>query len=153
MASHVVTSLGFNVKRLAKMVEWVGRREAGTSVTREVHAFERVTIQKAKVMSQDQVVFGCAITNAAGEGQACLLAESIRTYGGRFSAQPISVFVPAHSYRMSEGMATAFERLGVRRLEFDIDPVAKGVPFTGKVMASAMAEKLLSGDSSGADGS
>jgi len=95
--------------------------------------------------SQIQVVFGSAVTSASAAAQLCLLAKSIRRYGGRFANCPIWAFVPAQLLRLPEERVEAFAQLGVRTMECEIEPVAQGFPFASKVMASAMAEDLLGG--------
>jgi hypothetical protein len=92
-----------------------------------------------------QVIFGSAVISAPAAAQLCLLAKSIRTYGGRFANCPIWAFVPAQLLRLPEERSEALEQLGVRTIEFEIDPIAQGFPFASKVMASAMAEDLLAG--------
>lgn len=48
-------------------------------------------------------------------------------------------------HRLSEKARMAFERLGADIRSFPVDPLARGFPFAGKVLASAAAEELAQG--------
>ena len=100
-------------------------------------------------MSEQSLIFGCAVTSAESEAQACLLAESVRAYGGRFSSAPIWAFSPRgatkKAFRYSKRTAAVFEMLAVETKQVEIDPVVHGFPFAGKVLASAAAEEQAAG--------
>jgi hypothetical protein len=102
-------------------------------------------VKASNSFGQDQLLFGCAVTSATSEAQACLLAESIRRQADRFAMAEIWVFEPLTAYELSERGADRLDRLGVSRVEFVIDPGWQGIPFASKVAASAAAEMLAAG--------
>jgi hypothetical protein len=99
----------------------------------------------SNTLAGDQLIFGCAVTGLAGENQACLLAESIRSNCGRYANAPIWIFAPTGLYDLSDDALSTLGRLGVRPLDFTLDPDWQGIPFASKVAASATAEALAIG--------
>ncbi len=94
--------------------------------------------------SKTDLVFGCFVGHPQAEGQAALLVESLRTFGGKYKDAPFQVFHPA-------GRAPA-ERHAARLREFraetvpcTIPPEAARFPFAGKAYASAQAEAAAEG--------
>jgi hypothetical protein len=85
------------------------------------------------------------VSSVETEAQACLLAESIRANGGAFSESGLWIMVADDVHRLSERAHMAFERLGADIRSFPVDPLARGFPFAGKVLASAAAEELAVG--------
>jgi hypothetical protein len=92
-------------------------------------------------MKHDRIIFGCAVSGATSQAQACLLVESIRRHAGRFADQAIWVFKPQGGDDLTERTSGTFDRLRVRTIAFEIDSGWRTIPFAGKVAASAEAER------------
>lgn len=92
-------------------------------------------------MDANQIIFACAVTSAEHVGQACLLAESIRAFAGRYSGGPIWVLVAGKVGRLSDRARQAFDRLEVRTIHFQFDADLRAFPFAGKVLGAAAAEQ------------
>lgn len=93
------------------------------------------------------MIFACFVAGQKDIPKALILAESIRTFAGDFSAAPIWLMAPIGFEHPSNGIKTKIESLDIELHPFEIDDQATGFPFAGKVVASAAAESLAIGQS------
>jgi hypothetical protein len=94
--------------------------------------------------SKTDLIFGCFVGHPQAEGQAALLAESLRTFGGKYKDAPIWVFHP--SGRAPEKRhATRLREFRAEMIPCTIPPEAARFPFAGKPYASAAAEAAAEG--------
>jgi hypothetical protein len=91
------------------------------------------------------IVFATYAEDAASLRNVALMAESIRTFGGACSGQPIRAYMPADlaGDRETEAM---LEGLGVEIRPSETPEDALWFYFAGKVFASAAAEKDATGE-------
>ena len=88
------------------------------------------------------MIFACFIAGHKDIPKALILAESIRSFAGEFSAAPIWLMVPQGSRQPSKKIRKKIDALDLELHSFEIDAQASGFPFAGKVVASAAAESL-----------
>ena len=88
------------------------------------------------------MIFACFIAGHKDIPKALILAESIRSFAGEFSAAPIWLMVPQGSRQPSKKIRKKIDALDSELHSFEIDAQASGFPFAGKVVASAAAESL-----------
>jgi hypothetical protein len=81
----------------------------------------------------------------ASETNALLLAESIRSFAGSHSGEPIWFFTPEHGERLSMTVRDRLLSLNVTLIPFEIDPEVARFPFTGEATAAALAEERARG--------
>ncbi len=80
--------------------------------------------------------------------QSCLLAESIRTFGGQMADTPIWVLVPQTTNSLATEIKHKLEALQVRLIPFILDETVQSFPFAAKVVAAAGAERAAVRESS-----
>src|SRR4030042_1290955 len=69
-------------------------------------------------------------------------ASSIRKFGGKFSSNPIWIFIPNKIENLSETKREKLLELGVEFFPFTIDESASRFPLAAKPFAAAEAEKV-----------
>lgn len=89
-----------------------------------------------------RLTYAYLVSNKEDERKALIQAESIRTFTGSLSDNPIWVFIPKDVEKLSKQRRERFNSLKVDLYPFEIDPQTAKFPFAGKVVASAAAETL-----------
>ena len=89
-----------------------------------------------------KMTFACSAVQKKEVVQALLLAESIRTFAGKYSNLPFLLMVPEGDSLLSRKQLAKAKELEVELQYFDIDPQAAKFPFTAKVIAAGVAETL-----------
>ena len=87
-----------------------------------------------------KMIFGCFVTGTKDASRALLLAESIRTFAGEYSNLPFFMMYLQGNDPLTSTQLALIEHLDVELHTFELDPIAAGFPFAGKVAASAAAE-------------
>jgi hypothetical protein len=77
----------------------------------------------------------------SSETNAILLAESIRSFGGDLSENPINFYTPRDGMRLSEAFRERLSGLGGTLVPFVIDDEPLGFPFMAHAFAAARAEE------------
>jgi hypothetical protein len=91
---------------------------------------------------KERLIFASIVSpRKASETNALLLAESIRSFAGSHSGEPIWFFTPGHGERLSTTVRDRLLRLNVTLIPFEIDPELARFPFTGEATAAALAEE------------
>ncbi len=88
------------------------------------------------------MIFACYVADQKDIPTALILAESIRSFAGDFSAVPIWLMMPQESKQLSKNVRAKIDALDLKLHPFEIETQAAGFPFAGKVVASAAAESL-----------
>jgi hypothetical protein len=78
----------------------------------------------------------------SSEIDALLLSESIRTFAGSLSQNPIWCFTPEHERQLPSAVKDRLFALNVTLIPFKIDREILRFPFTGEVFAAALAESM-----------
>jgi hypothetical protein len=95
---------------------------------------------------KERLIFASIVSpRKASETNALLLAESIRSFAGSHSGEPIWFFTPGHGERLSTTVRDRLLRLNVTLIPFEIDPELARFPFTGEATAAALAEEKARG--------
>jgi hypothetical protein len=89
-----------------------------------------------------KMIFACFVAGQKDIPKALILAESIRSFAGDFSAAPIWLMVPQGSKQLSKTVRAKIDALDLKLHQFEIEAQAAGFPFAGKVVGSAAAESL-----------
>ncbi|MCJ7625193.1 MAG: hypothetical protein MUO76_16980 [Anaerolineaceae bacterium] len=89
-----------------------------------------------------ELIFAFLFTSSVNELDAPMLANSIRTFAGRFSKHPIWVLIPENEEILATDVEEMLLSLNVQLIPFEIEDTALEFPFAGKVFASARAEAL-----------
>ncbi|HEQ98168.1 MAG TPA: hypothetical protein ENO22_02360 [candidate division Zixibacteria bacterium] len=91
------------------------------------------------------VIFGTFAESEHGLENALILAESIRTFGGKYKDAPVWVYVSQYTPEINEGLKDRFAELKVEIKSSQTPEDAAGFYYSSKVFASAMAEKEAEG--------
>jgi hypothetical protein len=94
---------------------------------------------------EDDLVFACMVIPAQNEVESLIWAESIRKFSGKFSSNPIWVFIPNNVENLSAGKCEKLKELGVELFPFAIDESILRFPLAAKPFAAAEAEKVALG--------
>jgi hypothetical protein len=97
-------------------------------------------------MTSPNLAFAFPIYAGHREAEALMLADSVRTFGGRLSAAPLWGLAGGLSDRISAACREGLAELQVQLASFGIEPAAQEFPFGTKVHAAAAAESLLQGN-------
>jgi hypothetical protein len=81
----------------------------------------------------------------SSETNALLLADSIRTFAGSLSKNPIVFFTPEHRKQLSSTAKDRLVSLNVKMIPFKIDLVTLQFPLAADVLAAAAAESTIHG--------
>jgi len=81
----------------------------------------------------------------SSETNASLLAESIRAFAGSLSQAPIWILTPEYGKQLSTTIKEKLLALNVILTPFEIDYEILRFPFTGEVIATALAESMACG--------
>lgn len=92
-----------------------------------------------------ELIFAFMATSSVNELDSPMLADSIRTFAGRFSNHPIWVLIPKGKDVLTTRVEEMLLSLNVQLNPCEIDDVTLEFPFGGKVFASARAEALAEG--------
>jgi len=96
-----------------------------------------------KPVTQERLVFASIVfPDKTSETDALLLAESTRSFAGSLSQAPIWCFTPENGERLSSTVEQKLLALKVSLIPFEIDHEIQQFPFTGKVLAAALAESM-----------
>jgi hypothetical protein len=93
----------------------------------------------------NELIFAFMATSSANELDSPMLANSIRTFAGKYSDYPIWVLIPKSKDVLSAEVEEMLLSLDVRLIPCEIDDAILEFPFAGKVFASARAEALAEG--------
>src|SRR4030042_796911 len=88
------------------------------------------------------VIFGAMVIPGQNEVESLIWASSIRKFGGKFSSNPIWIFIPNKIENLSETKREKLLELGVEFFPFTIDESASRFPLAAKPFAAAEAEKV-----------
>ncbi|NIP43897.1 MAG: hypothetical protein GWO41_00965 [candidate division Zixibacteria bacterium] len=91
------------------------------------------------------VIFGTFAESEHGLQNALVLAESIRTFAGKYQDAPVWVYVSQYTPEISDGLKARFAELGVKIKNSRTPEDAMGFYYSSKVFASALAEKEAEG--------
>ncbi len=91
------------------------------------------------------VIFGAMVIPGQNEVESLIWASSIRKFGGKFSSNPIWIFIPNKIENLSETKREKLLELGVEFFPFTIDESASRFPLAAKPFAAAEAEKVALG--------
>ena len=95
---------------------------------------------------QGKLIFASIVfPNKSSETNALLLAESIRTFAGSLSQNPIWCFMPDYGKQLSTTVKDKLLALNVTLIPFKIDYEILRFPFTGQVLTTALAESVACG--------
>jgi hypothetical protein len=94
------------------------------------------------------VVFASYADDAGQLGDALVLVESIRTFGGRFADAPVWIYAPASVLKSEGGLVKRLAGLEADAKPSDAPREALAFPFAGKVFAAARAEAAAKGAAS-----
>jgi hypothetical protein len=97
--------------------------------------------KKQKKLILTSIVF----PNKSSETNALLLAESIRAFAGSLSHTPIWCFTPECGKQISATTTSRLLALNVALIPFEIDYEVLQFPFTGEIIAAALAESMVCG--------
>lgn len=92
--------------------------------------------------------FAFTVATPGAEREAMILANSIRTFAGRFAGSAIWALLPESTMQIEAESRDRLTGLGVRLVPYHIDKSLLAFPFGGKVVAAAAAESMASGESS-----
>ena len=81
----------------------------------------------------------------SSEADALLLADSIRTYAGGLSQNPIWYFTPEFGKQLSAATRENLHTLNVKLVPFEINNESPRFPFTTEAFAAALAESMIYG--------
>ena len=91
------------------------------------------------------VIFGTFAESEHGLKNALVLAESIRTFAGKYKDAPVWVYVSQFTPEISDDLKARFEELGVKIMSSKTPEDAMEFYYSSKVFASALAEKEAEG--------
>ena len=94
--------------------------------------------------NENDLVFACMVIPKQNEVESLIWAKSIRKLGGKFSSNPIWVFIPNKVEDLSSDRREKLYKLGVQLFPFEIDENILRFPLAGKPFAAAEAERLAS---------
>lgn len=80
------------------------------------------------------------------EKNSLILAESIRTFGGRFATNPIWLFLPDVGKRLSDGAQQRLQELGVSLIPINMDREVSEFFFYPQLAGLAQVEKMSEGE-------
>ena len=92
------------------------------------------------------VRFVCCVEAGRLEGEALLLCESLRRFGGRFAAAPVVAYSPRATDAVAERTRAGLERLGVSLVADELNTGHAGNPIANKLYAGADAERRFAED-------
>ncbi|MFH1313549.1 MAG: hypothetical protein ABIJ00_10055 [Candidatus Eisenbacteria bacterium] len=90
--------------------------------------------------TKEPIIFATFAEDSGAVSNVLLLAESIRTFGGKYKDAPILVYMPADLAKQESESAERFKNLHVEVRSSDAPEEAAWFLFAGKVFASAEAE-------------
>ena len=93
-----------------------------------------------RASSPDTVSFVLCIENNAIRDQALLLCESVRRYGGRYSASPILAFAPRPGLGVDLGTRRTLEQMNVEYIDRPLNTTCLDYAPANRVFAGAYAE-------------
>jgi hypothetical protein len=94
----------------------------------------------------DGLVFASIVyPTKSSETNATLLADSIRTFAGSLSKNPIFYFTPEYGKQLSSAAKDRLDSLKVKVIPFKIDFEILQFPLAGDVFAAAVAESTIFG--------
>lgn len=93
----------------------------------------------------ERLIFAFVAAPGPWEAQALSLTDSIRTFGGRLSSNPIWVLVPHTEDALSAATREKLRSLSARLIPFQIENETLRFPFAVKAWAAAVAEVLARG--------
>jgi hypothetical protein len=82
------------------------------------------------------------VEQGALEGQALLLCESLRRFGGRFAGAPMYAIAPRAGYRPHRATVSALESMGVEYVDHTLNTECVEYPSANRVAAAAYVERL-----------
>ncbi len=91
------------------------------------------------------LVFACMVIPGQNEVESLIWAKSIREFGGRYSSNPIWVFVPNKVENLSSDRRKKLHNVGVQLFPFEIEESILRFPLAGKPYAATEAERLATG--------
>ncbi|MBN1486194.1 MAG: hypothetical protein JW981_01055 [Anaerolineae bacterium] len=91
------------------------------------------------------LVFAFMAVPGMSEAEAVTLADSIRTFAGKLSQNPIWVLVPKMDKALDKKTIKALRALDAQIISFDIEPAALEFPLAAKAFAAAEAESQAQG--------
>ena len=97
--------------------------------------------KKQRTLAFTSIVF----PGKSSETNASLLAESIRAFAGSLSQAPIWILTPEYGKQLSTTIKEKLLALNVILTPFEIDYEILRFPFTGEVIATALAESMACG--------
>ena len=80
------------------------------------------------------------LASEGSETNVILLAESIRSFAGRLSENPINIYTPGDGVGLSEAFRERLSGLGGALVPFTIEEALRGFPFMAHAFAAARAE-------------
>ncbi len=94
------------------------------------------------------LIFACLLSPGEGEQDALRLAQSLRTFGGEFSFNPIWMLATRDEADLPDNTRQQLYSLGARLVTFEMDPAQKPFPFLTYVTAASLVEGLALGQAS-----
>jgi hypothetical protein len=94
--------------------------------------------------SEDALVFGVYVEDRGSLENVLLLAESLRSFGGRYKGAPVKLYVPPDLTDLEPVTAGRIKALGVEVIVSRMPEKAKWFFYAGKVFAAARAEAEVS---------
>jgi hypothetical protein len=92
------------------------------------------------------VRFVCCVEAGRLEGEALLLCESLRRFGGRLATAPIAAYSPRAGEPLAERTRGELERLGVELVGEELNTEHAANPIANKLYAGADAERRFGED-------
>lgn len=89
-----------------------------------------------------KIIFAWTMATSGSDLRTPLLAASIRTFAGTFSASPIWMLVPNIENNLSKELKDQLLSLDIQIIPFSVDHEILKFPFGGYVLATATAESL-----------
>jgi hypothetical protein len=95
--------------------------------------------------TRQPIIFATFAEDSGSLGNVLLMAESIRTFGGRYKDAPIRVYMPAHLVEQEAGAVAKSKDLDVEVRSSEAPEDAAWFYFSAKVFAAAKAEAEAKG--------
>ena len=95
--------------------------------------------------TREPIIFATFAEDAGSLANVLLMAESIRTFGGRYKDAPIRAYMPARLAEQEAGVVAGFKRLDVEQRSSEASEDAAWFYYSAKVFAAAKAEAEAKG--------